>query len=231
MSALTENEFLKDVEHHVVEVIRDDGLHRHIRFHKPGTMCMHFDLITWPGYLCYTGDKGTYVFSRLQDMFEFFRTDREYAQRRGRRLSVNLSYWSEKLQAVDGSRRNGSAQEFSEEKMRRVINGIRLRWIRDARNEGTLTKDQRRELWEAVDEDVFARLNDDGEHAAYIAARDFSWTADGLRSSYSYGKRAWCFEDLWDYDFTDYTHRFRWCCFALAWGIEQYDLSKEAVTA
>lgn len=158
---------------------------------------------------------GTYVFSRLQDMFEFFRTDHEYAKQRGRRLSVNLSYWSEKLQAVDGSRRNGGAEEFSEDKMHRVINQIRTRWIRHAYANRHLDKEQRRELWDAVQNGVLDSLGD-GEHTAYAAARDFEWRP-GLHD------RAWQFEDLWDYNFTDYTHRFRWCCFALTWGIEQYD--------
>ena len=79
MSATSPDEqFLRDVAEHTMTVIREDGVSRHIRFAKPGTSCMHFDLITWPGYLCYTGDMGTYVFQRLTDMFEFFRTDREY---------------------------------------------------------------------------------------------------------------------------------------------------------
>jgi len=223
---LTEQRFLKEVEQHVMEIHRDDGLYRHIRFRRPGTMCMHFDLITWPGYLCYCGDMGTYVFCRLADMFEFFRTDRKYAERHGRQLGINLSYWSEKLIAVDGSRRNGSATEFSEEKLVQTLKQIRLRWIRDAAANKSLTKEQRRALWEAVDEDVLARLHDDGEQAAYLAARDFNWTADGMRPSYSYGKPVWCFEDLWDYDFTVYTRSFTWCCFALAWGIQKYDESK-----
>ena len=217
MSApLTETEFLRDVSEHVMVLMRDEGVYRHVRFRKPDTMCMHFDLITWPGYLCYTGDMGTYVFSRLTDMFEFFRTDREYGQRRGRNLPVNLSYWSEKLQAVDGNRRNGSAREFSEEKLRSVVNRIRLKWIRDGYAQRLLDKDQRRELWDAVQDDVLSHISD-GEHDAYAAARDFEW---GTNSR----ERPYYFEDLWDHDFTDYTHHFRWCCFAVAWGIEQYDL-------
>ena len=91
----TEADFLKDVAAHEMEILRDDGVYRHIRFKKPGTWCMHFDLVTWPGYLAYSGDMGCYVFSRLNDMFEFFRTDREYLQRDGRQLCINLCYWSE----------------------------------------------------------------------------------------------------------------------------------------
>jgi len=182
---------------------------------------MHFDLITWPGYLCYTGDMGTYVFRRLEDMFEFFRTDR----RDDSSLNINRHYWSEKLQAVDGNRHNGSAMQFSADKFRRVISEIRLEWIRDARD--TLSKEQRRELWEAVDEEILQVLGDDDQgYAAQIAARDFYWSADGMSSRYRHGKRGWEFHDLWEYSFNDYTHRFTWCCYALAWGIKQYDEAK-----
>jgi len=223
---MTEDEFLSDVSEHVVEVLRDDGLYRHIRFRRPGTMCSHFDLLTWPGYLCYTGDMGTYVFCRIPDMFQFFRTDREYAERHGRRLAVNLSYWSEKLQAVDGARREASAIEFSPAKFRRVIEQIRRQWIRDARD--TLSKKQRRSLWEAVGDEVLGQI-EDGEHDAYAAARDFSWSLSGL--GYRDGERKWQFDDLWDHSFTEYTHRFQWCCYALAWGIEQYELAKASTEA
>lgn len=77
-----------DTADHVMRVLRDDGLYRHLRFQKPGTMINHFDIITWPGYLAIVGDMGDYVFRRLEDMFEFFRGER-----------INPSYWQEKLQA------------------------------------------------------------------------------------------------------------------------------------
>ena len=67
------DQFTSDIAQHQMQVIRDDGVSRHLRFKRPNTMCMHFDLLTWPGYLCYTGDMGTYVFRRLEDMFPFFR--------------------------------------------------------------------------------------------------------------------------------------------------------------
>lgn len=74
----TEKRFLGDVAKHQMTILRDDGVNRHVRFKQPNSSNMFFDLITWPGCLCYTGDMGTYVFRRLEDMFEFFRTDREH---------------------------------------------------------------------------------------------------------------------------------------------------------
>lgn len=214
----TEDEFLKDVAEHQMIVLRDDGVYRHIRFKRPGTNCMYYDLITWPGYLCYTGDMGTYVFSRITDMFEFFRADREYAQRRGQQLSINKGYWAEKLQAVDSNRHKGSATEFATEKFKRVINEYRVQWMRDAFEDKSLTKEQRRELWEAVDDEVMSYL-DDGEHSVYTRANEFSWSAGRYPENYPiYG-----FDDLWEHNFEEYTHSFIWCCYALAWGIQQYD--------
>ncbi len=90
--------FPKDVAKHMMTVKHDDGIYRHVYFGEPGTGCMSFSLITWPGSLCYSGDMGTYVFSRLTDMFEFFRGH-----------SPNFQYWAEK---VDGRDRDG-VDEFS----------------------------------------------------------------------------------------------------------------------
>jgi hypothetical protein len=200
-----------------MQLIRDDkdgSLFRHIRFKKPGSMSMHFDLITWPGHLCYTGDMGTYVFRRLDDMLEFFRSGRKEGP-----LHIDLGYWSEKLIAVDGGRNKGSATEFSMDRFKRVINEYRIGWIRDAKTYGRLTKEERRQLWEAVDEAVLYNF-DEGEHAVYARANDFSWSKGhrlpGNDPTYS-------FDDLWDHRFTDYTYHFTWCCYALAWGIRQYD--------
>ena len=221
MSACTEERFLMDVGSHVMEVLRDDGVYRHIRFKKPGTGCMHFDLVTWPGYLAYSGDMGCYVFSRLDDMFEFFRTDRRYSSGR---LGINLGYWSEKLQAVDGNRDHASAKEFSEDKFKRVINEYRLEWVRKAAREHLLSRDERRELWEAVDKGVPVETGGD---AAIAAACAFSWPPPWQTVSGAHSNARWQFEDLWEHDFTNYTFHFVWCCYALAWGIKTYDEAKE----
>lgn len=216
----TEQRFLRDVESHEMIVLRDDGVNRHIRFKRPGTGCYHFDLITWPGYLCYTGDMGTFVFCRTTDMFEFFRTDRKYSGRG--ELAINLDYWGEKLVAVDANGANsvGKAKSFDEDKFTRVINEYRVGWMRRAKEDGTLDKAERRKLWEQVQEEVLDRVGD-GEHYAQTAAHEFNFRKD----PYDYSRRQpeWYFEDLFEHDFTDYTHSFVWCCYALAWGISKYD--------
>lgn len=84
------NSFKRDTANHSMKVVSDSGLHRHLSFTNNGSSCYRFDLITWPGYLCITGDCGTYVFRRIQDMFDFFRGD-----------GINPSYWGEKLESTD----------------------------------------------------------------------------------------------------------------------------------
>lgn len=86
---LTKEKFLEDVCNHQLTVIKDDGLYRHIRLKDPTTICQYFDIVTYPGYLVYSGDMGCYLFKRTQDMFEFFRG------------GFNPRYWAEKLQAED----------------------------------------------------------------------------------------------------------------------------------
>lgn len=97
----TEQRFLDDVAQHRMTILRDDSVNRHAQFKREGTRCYQFDLITWPGYLCYTGDMGSYVFQRTTDMFEFFRTDRNDFNYNKDGLSINPGYWGEKLEAVD----------------------------------------------------------------------------------------------------------------------------------
>lgn len=72
----------KDLCEHVITTKNCDGLYRHYRCQKPGTWNMGFDIVTWPGSLCYTGDMGDYLFQRADDMIAFMRTacnDHRYA--------------------------------------------------------------------------------------------------------------------------------------------------------
>lgn len=225
-AACTEEQFLRDVAKHELIVIRDDGVNRHVRFKEPSTINQFFDLITWPGHLCYTGDMGTYVFQRTTDMFDFFRKPRGTDGG----LRINLGYWTEKLIAVDGNRGGGKVKAFDEEKFKRVINKYRVKWMRGAKESGSLDQEGRRELWEAVEDEVMGALEEGGDRAQY-AAYDFHFGPDELAKR----RHGWGFDDLFEHDFTEYTHSIIWCCYALAWGIEKYDAAKqpaaEAVSA
>ena len=210
---ITEEQFLHDVATHEMHVLMESGVYRHIRFKRPNTSCMHFDLITYPGHLVYSGDMGCFVFQRLHDMFEFFRTDREH-KRPGKSLYINTGYWGEKLQAVKGGMHGAAATELDEDRIKGVVNEYRLGWMRDWRH--TLGKEGRRELWEAVDDEVLsAGEADEMLRAAYGFTREVA------------GHTFW-FEDFYDHNFTVPTRDFLWCCYALAWGVQKYDAAQVA---
>ena len=193
--ACTVEQFLADVSTHTISIKRDEGVYRHISCRKPGTNCFGFDIITWPGYLAYTGDMGSFTFSRVDDMFTFFRTGIGKDDPMVREC-INLSYWSEKLHAVD---RTDGFEQYSPERFVEII--------MDNLNDD---EDATPELREAIKEDVLSAAND-GPQAAYNAATDFEWNGKAY------------FSDWWERDCNAYTFRFIWCCYALVWGIRKYD--------
>lgn len=99
--------FDDDIKDHKLTIIMDDGLSRHIRLANPKTMIRYYDLITWKRHLCICGDMGTYVFKRIDDMFDFFRGDK-----------INSRYWTEKL--VSDSM-FGGYHEFDIDNFREII--------------------------------------------------------------------------------------------------------------
>lgn len=198
MDKCTEERFLNDVSGHVMTVLEEDGVHRRIRFSKPDSGVCRFDLITWPGYLCFCGDMGSYVFTRINDMFQFFRTVPPSSEKD--KLLINLSYWEEKCIAADVQ---GGTRRYSKEKFVESIREYMAshEWPFSARK--------------AVAQDLLPYLDECGGEGAYALAteRDFA----GYR-----------FEDLFEYEFKEYTFRFIWCCYALAWGVQKYDEMKVA---
>lgn len=189
MRECTENRFISDVSLHQMTVLRNEGLFRHLRFRTNNSVIMGFDLITWPGSLCIDGDMGTYVFRRLPDMFQFFRTDRQQP-RQGQALFINLGYWAEKVMAAD---KNGKIEEFDPARAKQRL----VEELRELR--GIKSKEERRDIYDAVVSSL-----DDGEYETRRALADE-------------------FPDSWEWRLTDFTYQFVWCCYAIAWGIQQYD--------
>ncbi|MGE4198639.1 MAG: hypothetical protein AB7G11_16130 [Phycisphaerales bacterium] len=201
---VTAESFLRDVSRHQMTVFHEDGVYRHLRFRQSDTWNMGFDLVTWPGYLCYTGDMGCYTFARLRDMFAFFRED---SPSKDGLLSISPRYWAEKCQAMD---RTSGIQEYEPETFRSDIR----RWIDDlAEYEDDKERVQR--IREAVERDVIPHA-DDGEHEAYRIAAMFEC-------------EDFFFDNLHEANFREYTHHYLWCCHAIVWGIRQYDAAKATV--
>lgn len=190
----TKQIFLEDIENHQMYVIRDEEVYRHLRFKKPGTNCMSFDIITWPGHLCYTGDMGTYVFKRLPDMFEFFRTKSNEAGE----ISINLDYWEEKCIAID--HRIGIT-EYSKDNVRTCI------------TERLADGDVSPALRQAIENEILNNIPDNE-----FEARDMI---------NNFEHEGFTFQDFWEANLSNYTYRYVWCCYALVWGIQRYDILKE----
>ena len=107
---VTPEAFARDVNKHVITVLHNDGIYRHIRLASPATGNGSFNIITWPGCLAYSGDMGDYVFSRTKDMFMFFRGHKP-----------NLSYWAEKVYAQD---KCGGVKEYSSAKAKEYYDEV-----------------------------------------------------------------------------------------------------------
>jgi len=186
----TKKIFLNDVKDHLIEVKKDDGIYRHIRYSQPETSTMYFDLITWPGYLCYTGDMGSYLFSRIKDMFCFFRNNK---------LEINPGYWSEKV--FSESRFGNGITKFSiEEFNEHVLNSTR----------SYLDLEENEKIPNEIMQEISPLLSAEDEYECVNEMRNFY--SDKIR-----------FDDFWEYDCQIFTYHFIWCCYAIVWGIQQYD--------
>lgn len=180
--------FTADITEHELEVLRDDGLYKHLRFRRPETIMFSFDLVTWPGYLSMVGDMGHYVFSRERDMLPFFEASGG---------KINPHYWSEKLQAYCQPPR-----KFSEDVFRERLEEVLLEqdWETGVAPYEGLAKDAvRREL------------------TGRFVAHEYE-----ARELLSELEEDDVVSETWEWDLTDYDHRFLWCCHAIVWGIARY---------
>ncbi len=159
-----------------------------------GTFNMRFDVITWPGHMAYAGDMGCFVFARLDDMFEFFR---------GRlRADPGFGYLAEK--AIAGDKTDG-IREYSAELFEAAVKSDFETHVAGWSDE------DRTALWDDIEAFVLS-ASGDGLEAALSAATAFEWNRRSV------------FQDFWERQLEDFTGRFRWCCYAIPWAIEQYDI-------
>lgn len=192
--AVTNESFLRTVAKHEMHVDLDSGCFRHLRFERPGTYCEAFRITTWPGHLAFSGDMGTFVFTRLKDMFDFFRARESTAEA----LYVNFDYWAQKCCASD---KTDGLMEFSPKAFKAAV----VREMREARPRRE-TRNEIRLVLEAAE---------DGESAAMYALYSF-YTNDDFS-----------LDDINIRSFQDYTGRFLFCCYAIAWAILKYDEFKQ----
>jgi len=161
----SKEQFEKDTASHTMEVKLDKGVHRHLVFTNKGSSVYRFDITTWPGYLCISGDMGCYVFSRLPDMFEFFRNPAG---------NINPSYWAEKLQS---DARYRGCKEYSEKKFRETVQNYVESWVDDTEP----SDDDEAQLQEEIKELVLCAEN---EWQAHEKAAEFEFKGEPFFSDF-----------------------------------------------
>lgn len=235
--------FAKDTARHELTVLRDDGLYRHLRFRQPAdpeskrwTGAYWFDLVTWPGNLVINGDMETFAFAREEDMFGFFRGHKP-----------NPGYWAEKLRAP----RPRDVREFSNDHFRQHVLDV----LSEAEEAGGIPGGLR----EAVQLEVLEHDETSYEDGARRVLADFRYgiftftgtcscgdITEGLTEDSAPGWHAahllkghkprtrrtggFLFEDTWEWDLSDWSYQFLWCCHAIPWGIAKYDEAKRTVS-
>lgn len=205
----TREDFLETVKEHEMTVIKDDGLDRHLRFKKPNSGNRWFDIVTWKGYLCVTGDMGCWVFSRIDDMFDFFiMSDNDF----NKSNIINPGYWEEKLQAISrfGSS-DGSTKEFSESRFKEAVKEYFDQYFEDVDEED----ESKKEVWEGIESDIFNYIGEYSRPDTLFHRVNEFYEGDFNFVDFDYRG---CF---------DYTYYYIWICYAIVWGIIKYREEKK----
>lgn len=204
--------FTKSVAEHQLTIHRDDGLFRHLTVKKPNSSNMHYNITTWPGYLCMSGDMGCFVFSRVPDMFQFFR---------GKPDEINPQYWQEKLQAgagYEGAR--AISEEFDVDAYDKRIDEYLAAFVEDLDPNDADEAEQIAGATAAVKD--FKKWREDSEWD--VISRINNWDssdAGGLELN-----------DFFEGRLDKFTFHYIWCCFAIVHAIAMYDAAKaEEVSA
>lgn len=214
--------FARDTANHQMTVLHDDGLYRHLQFRacwwqpplrkQQWSSIYWFDLITIPGTLIFQGDGESYVFSRVEDMFEFFR---------GQVGRINPGYWAEKLTC---SRREG-VKRYDQALMTQHVNELVAEFL-EGDGDGALAG-----LADAVQKEILDELIGDYSLDLALVER-FEYYVDP-KDQYAIPRKAPDFEfsDVWEWNCQDYDWWFLWALHGIVWGIAQYDAARVAAGA
>lgn len=195
--------FCKNTAKHSLSVIKDDGLHRHLRMSENGTSMWHWDIVTWPGHLAIVGDIADgFTFRRAADMIDFF-TIPQYSQNYYSDGSpcIDFRYWAQKL--GDGSRH--AAEEYSPEAF--------VQYVRDEIDNDEFGDD----LDESTREMLIAEASDN---------RDTIYTASEWLARHE-GIHNGLFSDYWEADFNRYTFQFVLACYAIEHTVREWNKLKD----
>ncbi|WP_299830740.1 hypothetical protein [uncultured Roseobacter sp.] len=199
-----QHRFKSAVRNHKMTIEQDDGVFRCINFSAPDTSIYQFRLTTWPGHLAISGDLDDFIFTRLRDMFDFFRfAGPDYT----RTDYPNYDYWAEKTQAVS---KHGALTSFCENLYVKAIRRDMSQHV-----SGMALSDARECVIDARIDDLFYPPHDTRE--AISRAQDWRCPITGNHP----------FGEFWDHRLEDYSFGFKFACHAVQWGIKQYDLQRQ----
>jgi len=213
------NSFLEDVKNHEMFVKLDQGIYRHLVFHQQKHQFLHrFEIVTTPSRLMITGDMGTWVFSRLPDMFEFFREPG---------YTTNVDYWAEKLQNGSSGGRRGCKEYDGDAYKERILEEVDHYDLGPEDKAKVLEEIEQLDFYDKYS--IFSSINEfevdlEDEEDEYVPTREL------IKQSYldRRRRRTFRFSDIWEIETEVYSYHFIWCCYAIAWAIQQYDKSKES---
>ena len=223
--------FPGDIAKHKLTVLRDDGLYRHLRCARPGSSFYWFEIVTWPGSLAIRGDMGGgWIFSRIEDMFAFFRSKGHG--------TINPGYWSEKL--PDCGR---SVRVYSEGVFRARLDEALADY--DEAYPGLLVEHQRakaaylaappreRYPWKVHGPKEPAELKTPAEVRELVKDHDTygELTSEGgARELLRVLEEADVVSGTYEWRMSDWDWPFLWACHGIVWAIERYDEQLKAVT-
>ncbi len=217
--------FRRDTAEHVMTVLHDDGLYRHLRCAKPDSSTYWFEVVTWPGALAFRGDMdGAPVFSRVTDMFQFFRAN-------GTEHGINPHYWAEKM--PDGGK---SVRVYSEDQLRAKVAAALAEYKEEfprLKADHSLAK-SRYDVADWADRWPMkgSGPRDPGELTTPAGARQIVTNhdedgllsfADGARQLLRELEAANVVADTFEWDLTDWDWAYLWACHAIVWAIARYD--------
>lgn len=114
---------------------------------------------------------------------------------------INAEYWSQKVVADSG------VKEYSEDVFKNIVKERVADLVAEMDD---ATRAEKNAFIDAVREDVLNDGDTDHEVGAHAALEAFAY--DGFT-----------FDMTSEWDLTDYTEQFLWCCHAICWGIAQYE--------
>ena len=195
MTQPTLKQFLNDVKNHELTIHKNNGVYRHLTFANPNNCNKYFNITTFPNHLVITGDMGALVFSRLHDMFDFFRSDD---------LRINPDYWAEKIQSTSWDARIESYSEFDLEQAKKNAQEDLNTYLED---NDDLSEEDRASLLEDFEWEI---LRSEDEYEIVEAIRNFNFKGFKFDEFHWDGCRA-------------YTYSYIWLCYAIVWGIKKFD--------